>query len=258
MLYNTKQRPKEFDDLLNRASELAERSHQRFTKDNPRFVERYIKGDFWFVLIFAILVEGVREEHAAFFQRMGRCEEFIVYEKSADVWWQVGPFSENGTEDVDAVGNSGGDQHPVLVSDIEHMQPPEIIVATPVRFETPNQVFSGLTHTHHFSIKAGCNRGAIVDGEVDMTLLRLGVSNPLSVAAYQSEGQIIQGTAQVVQNLASEQGNVAGNDRHATSLEHDCAGFQLIFTNDAVVIGVPERFNSSFKLLELVFGPCDS
>lgn len=55
------------DHVVNKISKTLERFEQRFTLDNPRFAERYLKAELHFLIFFRI--GSIDEEFIAYFQR---------------------------------------------------------------------------------------------------------------------------------------------------------------------------------------------
>lgn len=245
-------------DVAHKINHLMKCWEERFTFNNPRFSERYIKSKLHFLIHFSI--RSIDEEFVACFQRehsfsglekgMERRNVSVLGERLSE---QVGYM---GTEVHTAECASDHNYETVFVDVIKFVEDPECIIPTLVRFGGVNSIYSILPHSLYFSWRLGhVFRGVIRNGEVDV--LRWTARRPARSNHEQGVGQMIKGAPQVLKNLSSDSRNSLRDIPNAHQVIDQLSGLRIVLSSDCVAVGVEKGFEFWLQITDVLFGPLD-
>src|SRR5215213_8481133 len=251
-----------FDEI----DHILERFKNRFTIDNPRFVERYIKGELDILLEFRYIGDLVERhpEFVAHFQRASSARERHGNRDGTDlrVAGVNGPsllsgerlhnaHSQERRGDEGCHVNPGNEQRLVLVDNIEFMQPPHCVIPSLIRLAPVDSFYSSSRHALYFSVTLGfVFRGVLKNREASL-FPRLTLRD-----GNQMERQVIQSRAQVVDDIPgdsgkSERGIGGANDVILDSLRNLRIGLGPRF----IRLGVQKGAEFNLEITEMLFGP---
>jgi hypothetical protein len=76
-----------------------------------------------------------------------------------------------------------------------------------------------------------------------------------AVAPNQTTGDVIQRTAEIVQDVTDNQGNLSGDNRDVLDVVRQVAGFRILLGRDSAWIGLAEFRQSGLELSDVLLGP---
>lgn len=276
---SNKQRLKTENQVINVIERLHEQSQDRFTLNNPRLVENYIKGKLHFLIL---IKDALKPEN-----------QFVAFIERALPILCVGDDieSESGTK-VNVSGNvdsfffkhgsrqpapdkagsgkvchdrTSGYQEAVLVDVVKLVESPEAVVPSLVRFGRVDSIYGRLRHALYFSFTRGfVLRGTVrVDyGKTDLFALGFAKDDPLFSTTDVNEmpSEVIEGTSYVVDGLPSEQRD-SGGHRLGTGdvMMCECVGkLRMWLDSNFVRLAIQEVADFPFQVLDVLVGPCGS
>jgi hypothetical protein len=143
---------------------------------------------------------------------------------------------------------ANGQEQAMFVDVVEGVENVKTRVPSLVWAETAENFNNLLTHaiyhsqTGHFPVM-----GIEANWE-----LRLGRDAALT---DQATGDVIQRTAEIVQDVTDNQGNLSGDNRDVLDVVRQIAGFRILLGCDSAWVGLTEFRQSGFELSDVLLGP---
>ncbi|MBS1714154.1 MAG: hypothetical protein JST30_07430 [Armatimonadetes bacterium] len=260
---SSKERLEASDQVVDQVNRLSAQFADWFTVRDPKFAERYLKGELHILVHFGF--GSVEVQYVADFQRahsVGGVDDHLekrnlnVLESGESPHVLLGHGSQ-GRSDVHGVkGRPDDAKFAVLVDTVQLMEPPYGIVPSLVRLDRVDDikgqwgdlVYYGLLSGLFVRIQGLADRER-TPFELDRVAGRVNVG--------QVPDKVVKGAPGVVDSVAGQQGNVLidGGD-----LRHYILGLsRLRISLDAtrVRLGFKERIDDSFKLYDVLLGPSD-
>lgn len=138
---------------------------------------------------------------------------------------------------------------------------PEDVIPTFVRFERVDAFYSLLPRSLYFSTDLGRHviRGAFRDTEGNVTggnLLSLGLPN---LGGHKLINQMIEGTSEVLQDVANDKGNVIGNIVNPADIMDRLSRLRVYLSSDSIGLGfaVVEGVEREIQVTDVLIGPFD-
>jgi hypothetical protein len=255
---NNKERFKSSDERVNNVAHVLERFERRFRFDDPRCVDRYIKGELTILCHFS--VEGLDVEFVA--QLHGK---HCIWNRTEDRWQKVGKWK---------VGVIPHDIHPYVSSDVpstivhacsekkfvfvwiaQLFQLPEYVpLPALIRLGCVDCVYNGLPNALYLSSSRGLViRGAPSDREVHLPI-RLRAA---SVKNNELVGQMVERASEILDYVGGNGCQCVGNRIDFSNVINALTGLRVFLSSDTVGVGIMKGPNAKIKILDVLFGPCD-
>jgi len=275
--HSDEKRPETENQVVNAIERFNEEWKNRFTLDNPRLVENYVKGKLHFLILIEEAVKP-RNQFVAFIERaipkrfIGDDVE-IERGTKVNIGGNVDPFffqrgsrqrapDKPGSLEV-RHGRADGYQEAVLVDIVKLIESPENIVPSLVRFGRVDRIYCRLRHALYFSFTRGfVLRGTlrIDNGKTDSLAFCRSQGDSLSQGSdlHQIPSKIIKRASHVVEGISSNQRD---NRRHGLGpseiMLSDCLGkLRIWLDTNSVRIPVQEFSDFPFQILDVLVGPC--
>lgn len=239
-----------------------ERFKERLTSQNPRFVERYSKGELHILCKFSI--SGISEKFIAYFQRT---EPILRPNKNApgDFLHNRPHFNAHFLGGLDRFlayqcsnihtmeTTASGEQKPMFVDIVKSTEDPEICtLPSLVWFDSADRVNSLLPHSLYFSGKHfqkffGTRR----DGET-------GLVTKLSFTAPHEKkllSEMVKDTPEIVQELADDYGDFHRNGFNTAYIIDQLPRLRIALGSDYVWCGVQKGHEDVIDLEDILVGP---
>jgi hypothetical protein len=267
------------NQVIDVVKRLREQWEDRFTLNNPRLMENYVKAKVHFLIL---IKDALKPEN-----------QFVTFIERALPILCVGDDieSKRGTK-VDIGGNveslffqhgsgqpapdeagrgkvchdgTNGYQEAVLVDIVKLVESPETVVPSLVRFGPVDSVYGRLRHALYFSFTRGfvlCGTIGVNNGKADLFALGLAKDDALSITADVNEmpSEMIEGTSYVVDGLPGEQRD-NGDHRLGTGdiMMRECVGkLRVWLDSNFIRIAIQEVADFPFQVLDVLVGPCGS
>ena len=233
--------------VADQISEMLDCFNDRFTINNPRFFERYVKAEAHLLIWFSI--RGSDEKFIAYLERaevIGRSDE------SLNIGRRDSHFPKhlcgNGAEIHASETCAYGNEQAVLVDIVKGMQPPEIVpLPSLIWFERAERVLSVLPYSLYFSGKKGyVSLGVVFNEEVDF--VRSFATTPSSQKKL--IGKVIEAASEVLDDVP---GNGSQINRGGFSLRYIIDQFtrlRIALSSDLIGSGVLEGVDCSIEIME--------
>lgn len=219
---------------------LPERFRDRLTLRNPKFVERYLKGEMQILILY--ILSRKHGEHVACFER------FPSVVAGGDV---MGMLRANAAKE-----HTDRDQESVLVDIVESVESPKGVIPSLVRCASVDTFFGRLRHTLYFSLRAGfVTRGIVEDREAGVP------KNPLiprPVQPSELESQMIQCSPEIGEGIPGDDGNQRRNRSCAGEpIDHEIRSLRVRLSSNEIWVRVEECAKGDIKIVDMLFGPFD-
>jgi hypothetical protein len=247
--------PEAKNNLRHRLLHLPENINDRYTLDNPRFVEGYVHLKFHLLLQFR---PGDGKECVAFFQDADALHRFHetteVGERLIRVATSVNThdlLSLRWRHAVSEVSSSNSDQEMVLISCIKSVQLPERVIPSFVWFERTDRLDYVLRHSTYFSSRRGrvVFLRAVGDRETGVAC------GDVSGLLHDSVSEEIESATHVVECVATDQRNMLGDFFRPDKIKRALRGVSIVLAPDFVWVGVEEASASKLQILDVLRGP---
>jgi hypothetical protein len=250
MVHSTKSESNEFglevdNQVVNHVNSESHSPEDWLRFDHVRLCDGYIKGDLHIFVVFKCTnYEGLADFQCIPEVRGGKPRENKV-ETS---------FSGGNYNSADLVRN--GEQSMVLVGNVQSMECPEI-TSLPffVRFGSSDLVLRAVPHSLYFSSKSG-----FVDFVAAKDRERCFVEDWISSNRNKVTSQMVESTSEVVDNVASNQGDVRVNflkTGREESVKAFVSGLRIRLGADSIRCTFDESIFDDFEILEVCIGPFD-
>ncbi len=277
-LQSNEQWPEAKNQVINVIEGLAEQWKDRFTLNNPRLVENYVKGKLHFLVLIKDAIKPENQfvalvERALPILFVGDDVE-IKYGAKVNVGGNVDTFffeHGSGKPAPDPAGSSevrhdGTDcyQEAVLVDVVKLVESPETVVPSLVRFGRVDSIYGILHHALYFSFTRGfvlLGDVGVDYGETDLLAFGLTKNDALFSTADVNEmpSEMVKSASHVLDSLPSKQRD-SGSHRLDTGdiMMCECVGkLRMWLGSNFVRLAFQEGFNSRFQCLDVLVGPCD-
>lgn len=240
------------ESAADKVSKMLKRFNERLTLNNPRLVERYVKSEMYVLL--ALSIRGVDEKFVALFQgalSVRRSDEnagWLEYFASDRVFHLRDKLGQ-----VHAlVGRTDSHEHAVLVDVVKPIEYPELMpIPSLVRLGSAKGIYGVLPQALYYSLKEGfVILGSVVDRKVE-----LGVGVCSGDHQVQLSGQMIEGSAEVLNCISGDHGEIYRNLTHLRNVIDGSPGLCLYLTTDGIGVSVDERHNSRVHVSDVLLGP---
>jgi hypothetical protein len=234
-------------DGVDEIRELMKNWKNRFTCDNPRVSERYLKGELRVLVEIKSLVPlGNTIKLCAVLQR----ERQITRDRDGnDLLFrgQVNPDHRRFVTHADYEEKS------VLVKIIEGMQHEQIIVPSVIRLERVDHLFSLWSDSLYISSRKGfvC-LGTLIDREANPSASRDAV-----IGQNQLPNQMVKSGPQVLEDVADNGGEVCRNIFSDKNPPDQIIGLRVFLSDRGVRIGFEKGFQSTVEITDVLLGPLD-
>lgn len=249
------------NNILDKLATLTQQWNNRLAVNNLRLSERYLVGE----VEFLIHLRFRPSAHSSNFCAIVRYDE-AVWSNRRYRNWRLGEVAinhcaergvnfQNGVSEAEPeLSKSAGhhQQESVLVEVINIVKHPEYLESRLVRLFRPNEVYSRRAHALYFSRERGFISGwRLIEWEVGFSV------GGSAVCLDQLPCEIVKSAAQVVCDLASDNGD-CGRQRGAdANPECPLLRLRVIITPECVWVGVPKGYDFPFEIVDVVFGPFD-
>lgn len=242
--------------VINKIRHTLKRFDERFTLDNPRFSERYIKSELHFLIHFSI--GAVYEEFVVYLQRehsiggLEKCVDRFHVGESGDL---CSHKSEGVSTQVYAPKCGADDDHKAVFIDIVKLvEDPKRVVPTFVWFDSVDRVYGVLPHSLYFSNRFGCVfRGIIRNREVDM--LRWTARRAPRPGHEKCIGQMIESTSEILKDIPGDSGDSFWNLPNTHQIIDQLSGLRIALSSDYIGIGCEKGFDFRLQIKDVLFGP---
>ena len=224
--------------------------------NNARLVNRYLEG----------------KAHVLVFFRCGESTKFVAYLSCPDIWVlrseQHLTKEDGGTSDDDRLSSveesflawkhgsghrdgADGEQHPVLVADVELMQLPcPMPETTLVRLDIVESIEHVLPKAWYFSARHLTVRfGGIENWEAR---LRVGL---FGTSFHEGNSKMIQRASEIMKSIPQHERKAGWDDRNRLDVIDVLSRLHIILTPDGVGIGEPEGIDSGLEITDVLLGP---
>ncbi len=232
--------------LANKIRNSIQHWQERCTLENPRFIQRYKKGELQVLLKFS--TGFVPKEYVIVFERKPDINENHPRIRPLPLCEQFWEYARQVNSKVPA---NNCNWEPVFVDDTQAVQAPEnISLPSLVWFNSADRIYSILPHALYFSKAVGF----VVSGTRTRKL------NPLTFAAIcstpESTCQIVQGASEILDGVSSDGGDHGIDWLHVRDAIRRAA--ICIHLADRFVWPTPYEFGDlDFKILDMMIGPFD-
>src|SRR6185369_1675792 len=258
------------NQVLNAIDHSMQCFKNRFTLDNPRFIERYSKGETHILLEFRYIGEADerQSEFVAYFQRGTSASEghgdsnslnLRVTSVNGPSFLSGDSFEQSHSEerrgDKGRNVDSGSEQGAVLVYIVESMETPQDRgIPSLVRLAPFDSFYSNLRHSLYFSTRLGfVSRGVLRDREVGV------FENPFiprPVQPSELERQMIQCSPQVLNHVASDSSEKARRIGGTYDVILDSLrSLRIRLGSNFIWVGVQKGAEFNLEIREVLFGP---
>jgi hypothetical protein len=248
------------DDLHNKVVHFVDSLKDRFSFDNPRFVERYLESK---INVWVYFRSGrINKEYIAHFYRAPRIlgrdvcvlsdsqsksPGFISLQETRTSVLDVrGVFSD--IEGVQRCGN--WHEKPVLIPQIQLVELPEKFIPSLVGLEVFNNFASLSTDSLYFSIYRGLiGLGGIVDREPRLAAPDIGIAK--------SPNQIVESAPELMEDVTTEERKLKGSLSDFGHEIDQLLRLRIIIGSESVGVCVQEDVSLELELLDVFVGPLD-
>lgn len=226
----------------------------RFTLDNPRLVERYLKGELLVLVDFVVRAANVKA--MACFQR----EEVIggaqgqVHGREQLLCRLPHSPHQFRTDAYAFEGRACGQDQAMLVDTVQAMKLPKRIVPSLVWLDSVDRINGLLPHALYLSRLSGfVFRGGVKNWEVNME------ERPWLSRTDQHKliCQMVKGAPEVLNNIPDDEGDVRRDILDASKVVDWPACLGVALYSDFVGVFTEEGFESAFQIVDVLIGPCD-
>jgi hypothetical protein len=254
------------DNVADEIRHIMERFDRRFTFDNPRLVERYLKGELSIAVHF--MVDGFPEEFVAHLQGTegtdwtdndGRpvVENLLGHTCSNRVGLsqvEEHGFAHRGNVETKVLRHCEHEQM-MLVGIVHVLElPKSVSLPAFVRLGCVNCIYNFLPNALYVSNSRGLVvRGAPADREIHAVLRRRRAS------AMQSKlvGDLVERGSEILDYVGGDSCKRIGNVGNMAHIVNALSGLRCIFHEDCIGVGFEEFSQSKLKILDVLFGPCN-
>jgi hypothetical protein len=255
MAYLREERSECVNHAAHQVRKVLERFKRRFTADNPRMVERYVKAQSEIILHFKI--EGLCKELVARFKRQqfGNAEAHAgISHSSFQRFWSF--FIDKGRSIYTPEVEPHCDKEMVLVDVIQFAKLPQSVPATAfVRFGCVDSIYGVLPNSLYISGSKGwVLRGGGCDREVaslQFLRRRMGIG-----VEYQLVDDVVEGTSEVLKYVGGNGCNSQGDIPHGNEIVDAISSVRIYFDSGFIWAGCAEGRHRPLKILDVLFGPC--
>ncbi len=252
MVHSTKSQSNEFglevdNQVVNHVDSESHSPEDWLRFDHVRLSHGYLKGDLHIFVFF----RGADEECLADFQHVPEIRR-----------------SKAGKDEI-KTPSFGGDSYAsdikrcceqamMLIGNVELMDRPEI-TALPVfvRFESPDSILRTVPHALYLSSKRGfVNLGAFEDRKHSL----IGHNSGMTFNIDKMDGQMIQSTSEIVDDIARDQRDVRVNFSETgrkESVQSFVSSLRIRLGADSVRLTFDKSIFNDFEILEVCLGPFD-
>ena len=233
--------------------ELTEAWNDRFTCGNPRFAERYVKGELELGVFFDLFDRaGNRKEFGAVFnrfpaalRRQGKYGHFKrpIFE----------PFGWNDGENICLhEARPYRNDFVVFIHDVEFAENPERFAPTLIRLEPAYKLLGLLAGSLYGTLEvAGELSSTCADREASA------VSHLHAVRYNTLAYEMVERRSQVMDNIPDDQRNLAWDGFVDFEPEDVIASFRIILSNDSIWISRTICPEFGIEIGKMMFGPLD-
>ena len=204
-----------------------------------RLVERYIESELYILVVFA--VRGEPRNFAALVKKESEIDLPSVP--------NIAPRS-----DMRRVG-SNGKQRSMFVKVVELVQSPENFILSSIRL----QPFDDLLHLIPHAVYLSLVSGYLIDGGWDVIDdWKSSGRGRLSTASYDElPRQIVQRTAEIVDNVARNQGNMVRNRLGLRHINDVLSSIRITLCSESIRFAVLEGRQDIIQVIDVLIGPLD-
>jgi len=246
------------NDALNKWDKFIDRFNDRLTLDNPRLVERYVKGELQFLVHFFITGHP-RENYVAHFSCFPGSGRGHKSWGQRDKWKDVSVASADhqllhGIADKDAVVNQGASEHPtMLVHYVESMENPEQRIPTLARIDCAKHFYDVFPEGLYWFEGIGFRRlGVVVNREVDMLSFIQGIGSPEEKELI---SQVVERGAKTMKEFSDEGRYLWGDTQRLIEAKECASSLRIELRNDSVSAFFGPGSHLPFEITALFFGP---
>jgi hypothetical protein len=240
------EKPELFNNAANQLRELIQDYEDRLTFEN--IAKCYLKAKIWIVIALRAVFRDHSEKFFAVFERAGNVNE----SSSECVMGKALNRNDSLSNKYCGIDRGEGDQQPMLVNNVQSVQPPEGIIPSLVRFEDFNQIERRLAGTLQFSNKFGLKSFPVLENGESGRIIR----RP-AACFDQLPSQVIETGAEIVNGVPNDERNAVGRRVSDAELYDSIAGLQIIISDRLICVGFTERPAFGTEVVEVLFGPFD-
>ena len=234
--------------------------YQGFSCDDPKFVERYVKGKLYVVVRFRI--RSINKECVACFQRKlpicgEGCEGNLRDVDTPSLSNLLLHNPRSVRSNIEALkSGSDGEQQTVLVTIVKRMETPENIVSSLVRLYSPDDFFRFIPHAVYFGVKSGF---LLIGNRLLVANWKRTASIVPSVSSDESAHQIIQCSPQILEYVPSDEWDVNGERLGADYIVDQAFRLRIVLSSDGIGagLGVNEFPQEDIEIVDMLIGPLD-
>jgi len=221
------------DEIIDHCHRLTEKIKERLTLQNLRLSDRFLNNSL------RILIH--------------------VRAKDSSKEWACCLLPEMAIEPLalKKIIAANADQMAVLVNNVRIVKIPKRTISTLVWFERVNSFYRRFPRSLYFSDL----KGLIVLGRVEnrecYSLPSALAYTPALSSLNKLEGEMIQGTTQVVQNVSSNGKNVKFGDWEFGKILEGLARLRVSLASDHVQVSIAKGIGLPLEICEMFFGPFD-
>jgi hypothetical protein len=236
------------DDAIDEFNKFRKKLDDSLTLENRRFAERYLNREMEIWARFRT-IEAIPTDFCAIYQRWAPGILTDIFGKSF-----IDPLADVGGERAanDDFTKSGyyNNQEPMLVDNVKLVENPEIIVSSLVWLQRSDKAFNLRADSLYFSRSFGCVFGStLAKREI------CGSSRFRPIRFDELADKMIESAPQIVNGVASDRGDVAGNGGAKITPMDFCAGIFIYLHPDLIWVGGDKTLNATFELSDVMFGP---
>jgi hypothetical protein len=243
------------DGITDKITKMLELYQQRLTLDNPRLVERYLKGEIHILVRFGF---GHSKQFIALFQRemnISGPDVDVHFGKSQPDFRENGLLSHHSTEIDGAIAGPDAYQKAVLVDSVKAIEHGKVSsISSIVWFECANRVYSVLPQALYFGSKTGFE----LIGTAVRRKLQVGMSGLAGVRNIpQLMDEMVQSAPEVLNDVSSDSGKGMRGGCCFRYVIGQLSRLRLVLGCHFIRLGFEKSFDRSMQIHEVLFGPFD-
>jgi hypothetical protein len=150
--------------------------------------------------------------------------------------------------------HGSSDEQPVLVNIVQSGEPPENVIPSLVRFESIHAFNSRVGKRLYYATTLGRHVVGLTLSEWEKDFL---LGRDSGIGGHQLEGQVIESTSEIEEDIASNNGNHWRDFRNESDLKNLISGYRLYLTNKELAVFSIEGVESGSQVVEVFLGPLD-
>jgi hypothetical protein len=233
--------------VIDRIAQQFERWNDRFTLENPRFIEKYKQGELQILLHFSAGV--IDKDYVALLQGCPILGDGnYVRARFREFWENVRVQARYMNTEISA---SNGEREPVPIDDAQTVQTPEgLAIPSLIWFDCSDRIYSILPKSLYFSKRFGfVFRGVIGNREINFAVSAV---SPLP----ESAGHPIKSRTEALDSIPSNSGDHRIDWLRIRDLIRR-SSLRVKVANELVWTALPKVVDCGFQIHDMLVGPFD-